>query len=76
MKESQDVHSSFEGSGPPPNDSHRSVSQADQVAYLADMILELTQLAKASRLATLAGILELAHAEARLQARLMEASAA
>ncbi|MCB1519544.1 MAG: hypothetical protein KDJ37_03095 [Hyphomicrobiaceae bacterium] len=41
--------------------------RADQLAYMADMILELQQMAARGGLGTLAGILGLAHTEARLQ---------
>lgn len=41
-------------------------TQADQLAYMADMISELQRMADQSGLVTLAGILALAHVEARL----------
>lgn len=39
----------------------------EQIEYMADMILEMQELAGQSGLTTLAGILALAHSEARLQ---------
>jgi hypothetical protein len=44
-------------------------SRRDQVEYMADLISELKEMAHNHKLTTLAGILELAHAEARLRAR-------
>lgn len=41
----------------------------DQLEYMADIILELRQMAARSDLGTLSGILDLALAEARQQAR-------
>lgn len=40
----------------------------DQVEYIADLLLELKEMAGGHGFATLAGILDLAHAEARVQA--------
>ena len=40
-----------------------------QLEYVADLILELKGMALAQRLTTLAGILDLAHAEAQLRSR-------
>ena len=53
------------------NDYASSSSGAvrDQIEYLADMILELRQISTRAGLSTLSGILDLAHAEAQLQAR-------
>ncbi len=45
-----------------------SGSVRDQIEYMADMILELPQMAARAGLGTLSGILDLAHSEARLQA--------
>lgn len=41
----------------------------EQIGYVADMILELKQIAEAARLDTLAGLLDLAHSEAQLRMR-------
>lgn len=41
----------------------------DQIEYMADIILELRQMAARADLGTLSGILDLALAEARQQAR-------
>lgn len=47
----------------------RALSQTrDQVEYIADLLLELKEMAGGQGFATLAGILDLAHAEARVQA--------
>jgi hypothetical protein len=40
-------------------------SPADRIAYMADLILELKQMAEASEFRTLATILGLAHVEAK-----------
>jgi hypothetical protein len=45
------------------------VGSAERVAYMADMILELHQMAETSGYATLAAILRLAHIEAQQAAR-------
>lgn len=42
----------------------------DQIQYMADLILELKQLADYRKLTTLSGILSLAHVEAKQQAKL------
>lgn len=44
-----------------------AIGQADQIAYVADIILELQTIVRRSNLTTLAGILDLAHDEALLQ---------
>lgn len=50
-------------------DHHTRVTpMAGQLEYVADMILELREIAERADLRTLAGILDLAHSEARLQA--------
>lgn len=41
----------------------------DQLEYIADLILELKEMAREQRLTTLAGILDVAYAEARLRSR-------
>lgn len=51
--------------GQKPPSSHSS----DQLEYIADLIQELEDLARSQKLTTLAGILDLAHAEARLRSR-------
>jgi len=48
---------------------HEPASLRDQLEYMADMILELRQMARDRKLETLAGILDLAYAEARVRAR-------
>ncbi|MCC7250920.1 hypothetical protein [Hyphomicrobium sp.] len=46
-----------------------SQSEIDQIEYIADLVLELRELARKYNLSTLAGILDLAHAEARQRAK-------
>lgn len=46
----------------------RVADLAVQLDYLADMILEMREIAERAELTTLAGILDLAHSEARLRA--------
>ncbi len=41
----------------------------DQLEYMADLLLELTEMARSNNLATLAGIIELASMEARMRAK-------
>ncbi|WP_139247972.1 hypothetical protein [Hyphomicrobium sp. CS1GBMeth3] len=41
----------------------------EQIEYIADLLLELKEIAHSNHLSTLAGILELAHAEARIRAK-------
>lgn len=41
----------------------------DRLEYIADLILELKDMARDQRLSTLAGILDVAYAEARLRCR-------
>ena len=50
-------------------DSALVMSRGEQIEYIADLIAELKEMARTNRLATLAGILELAHAEAQLRAK-------
>jgi hypothetical protein len=50
-------------------DNEISTSKGDQIEYMADLIAELKEMANNHKLATLAGILELAHAEAQLRAK-------
>jgi hypothetical protein len=45
---------------------------ANQLEYMADLILELKGMAERARLETLSGILALAHAEARRQRGLLD----
>lgn len=51
------------------NDRYSTPKTRDQVEYMADLILELRDMARNSGLETLAGLLELANAEARLRAK-------
>ncbi|HYD16217.1 MAG TPA: hypothetical protein VEA77_07445 [Hyphomicrobium sp.] len=44
-------------------------SQTDQLEYMADLLAELGEIARSQKLTTLAGLLDLAHAEARLRAK-------
>lgn len=44
-------------------------SHKDQLEYMADLLRELAEMARDQRLVTLTGILELAHAEARLRSK-------
>jgi hypothetical protein len=56
----------------PPNGKHsfdKSSNNKEQIEYIADLILELTEMARARKLCTLAGILELAYKEANLRSR-------
>lgn len=46
-----------------------STLQRDQLEYIADLVLELKGLAHSQHLTTLAGILDLAHAEAQQRLR-------
>jgi hypothetical protein len=41
----------------------------EQIEYIADLLLELTEMARTRRLYTLTGLLELAHREAALRSR-------
>ena len=50
-------------------DMQPASSEADRLEYMADMILQLKNMAAASGLHVLGGILEVAHQEARAQAR-------
>lgn len=55
-----------------PNGKHsvdRSSDGKEQIEYIADLILELTEMARARKLHTLAGILDLAYKEANLRSR-------
>lgn len=47
----------------------RPASRADHLEYMADMILELREMARECKLDTLAGILDLAYAETCLRAK-------
>jgi hypothetical protein len=44
-------------------------SKRDQLEYMADLLLELKEMARNYNLSTLEGILDLARAEARLRSR-------
>ena len=44
-------------------------SKKDQLEYMADLLLELKEMARENKLPTLEGILDIARAEANLQAR-------
>ena len=44
-------------------------SLSDQLEYMADLLAELRDIAQGRKLPTLAGLLDLAYAEARLQAK-------
>lgn len=52
-----------------PNERGSASRATDQIEYMADLILELRDMARNNRLETLAGLLELANAEARLRAK-------
>ncbi|HRN89183.1 hypothetical protein [Hyphomicrobium sp.] len=47
----------------------QSASLKEQLEYIADLILQLKDMARSQRLTTLAGILDVAHSEARLRSR-------
>lgn len=59
----------------PKRDEHKidgdgiSALRRDQLEYMADLILELKEMARSQNLTMLAGILDLAYAEARLKSR-------
>lgn len=42
---------------------------SDEIEYIADLLRELKEMARSKNLQTLAGIIDLAHAEARLRAK-------
>lgn len=44
-------------------------TKKDQLEYVADLLLEMRDMARRHKLATLTGILDLAHTEARLRAK-------
>jgi hypothetical protein len=44
-------------------------SKRDQLEYMADLLLELKEMARENNLSTLEGILDIARTEANLQAR-------
>lgn len=44
-------------------------SKRDQLEYMADLLLELREMARENKLSTLEGILDIARTEATLQAR-------
>jgi hypothetical protein len=46
-----------------------TASRSDQIEYMADLLAELREMAIGHNLSTLAGILDLAHAEAQLRAK-------
>ena len=52
-----------DGSGIP------SATPKEQLEYIADLVLQLKGMARSQRLTTLAGILDVAHSEARLRSR-------
>lgn len=76
MRASQSRDGSISDSGEADSAEHYAPEEAaacegnvrDQLEYLADMILEMRQIAARAGLGTLSGILDLAHSEARLQA--------
>ena len=49
--------------------AHRATTGADRMAYMADLLLELKDMATVEGHATLAGLLALAHMEALNKAR-------
>jgi hypothetical protein len=49
-------------------DKVQSPSLKDQLEYMADLLSELSEMARRNKLTTLEGILDLAYAEARLRA--------
>ena len=68
--EGSDRDSEVERDDPAAGEPERHV--ANQLEYMADLILELKGLAERARLETLSGILALAHAEARRQRGLLD----
>lgn len=66
MSANEKVAKSFSTSEVEPNVGCGSLSTRDQLNYMADIIEELHQMARRSRLQTLAGLLDLAHTEVRL----------
>lgn len=69
MSATGNVPEKFQARGHGVEDEPVAIAQADQIAYVADMILELQTMVRRVNLTTLAGILDLAHAEALLQAK-------
>lgn len=69
MSATEKVPDAFPAWGRDVEDQPASIAQPDQIAYVADMILELQTMARRADLTTLAGILDLAHAEAQIQAQ-------
>jgi hypothetical protein len=69
MSATRNVPEKFQTWGESTDDGPVAVAAADQIAYVADMIMELQTMVRRSNLTTLAGILDLAHAEALLQAQ-------
>jgi hypothetical protein len=71
----QPLHRSTMGALAQPASRHRAahtsqeIGRADQLEYLADLILELKELADNLGCATLAGLLVVAHRESVIQAR-------
>lgn len=69
MSALENVPKKFQSWGQGVDDESVSIAQTDQIVYVADMILELQTMARRANLNTLAGILDLAHTEALLQAQ-------
>lgn len=76
MSARENVPEKFHAWGQGIEEARVAIAQADQIAYVADMILELQTIVRRSNLTTLAGILDLAHDEALLQARQARSSSA
>jgi hypothetical protein len=69
LDDSSESSSGIEDAGGYDTDTSASGGDArDQLEYIADMILELRQIAARAGHGTLSGILDLAHSEARLRA--------
>lgn len=67
MSAKDNVANSFLSNEGEPTGEAGPLSTNDQMSYMADIIEELHQMARRARLQTLAGLLDLAHSEARLQ---------
>lgn len=67
MPANDKVANSFLSNEGAPTGEVAPLSSRDQMSYMADIIEELHQMARRARLQTLAGLLDLAHSEARLQ---------
>ncbi len=61
--------SHFAGGGAPKSPMEKKEGSLDYLAYVADMILELKEMAQRADATTLTGLLDLAYREACIQAK-------